>query len=257
MNVSCLRHPVISGAAACAVAIQFGIMSGLGAGDFTADELRRFVACAASSPDCATAIACASRGHDAAYCTAHPGRSCDGYFLTICPGDGDPAIENIDCTVFGEKCVELNGFAGCGDGTTCDPTNFTRICDGNTVIACDANALTSRTNCAGWIEGGRCVESTTFPGCTASTPCTESACHGDVLVSCIDGGGWSVDCAKLGGVCSTSDAGDIACAAADGSCAATPDHCDGSSLVFCAGPQMATVDCTSIGLTTCTNAACQ
>jgi hypothetical protein len=252
MDSSCLGAPLGNGGSNCIVFIEYGILSGFGAGDFTADELRRFVSCAASSADCATATACASRGHDAAYCAAHVGRHCDGIFLTDCPDNGDPAISNIDCSVYGERCVELNGYANCSDGTLCNAVQQNRHCEGNTFVYCEDIGLTARFDCDGVVEGGHCVDAGAMSGCAPSTPCTvASGCHGDLLVSCADGTGYSVDCAAMGGHCGAQ--GNTPTCVFSG-CGA--DHCDGNSLVLCHGDQPVTIDCASIGLTSCSNAAC-
>jgi hypothetical protein len=258
MNLSCLTWPPLTSGADCVADFELGISSGLGY-FIPAAELRRFVDCAVSSPDCATAAACASRNHGPDYCAAHSGASCDGDVLVSCSqSQPDWAVFTNDCASLGLRCVDLHdGRASCTDGTSCDTSAH---CDGNRYVSCDSSThLAASFDCslAGYQLECRTMSAngTTITGCFPPGPaCSPDGehCDGTTLVRCVAGGELRVDCTTWGQHCGVAASGRTTCIPNATDCTAdSPDRCNGTAMEICVDGRYQAIDCSAIGLTAC------
>jgi hypothetical protein len=246
MEVSCLASPPIT--TGCIDAFEYGIASGKGY-FVSAAELRRFVHCAATSPDCPTALACASRGHGPDYCAAHPGGSCDGAIAVSCAG-ADWTISTTDCGALGMTCRLDGGGSACSDGRVCGADQSWR-CDGNRFVGCGTSY-----DCATYAPGYSCrpqpQNALAATLCYPSGPrCASSVCNGSLFDQCWSGEVVRVDCAVFASHCATDASGPRCLPDASDCGGDEPNRCDGNLLQQCVNGRWRDFECATIGLVGC------
>jgi hypothetical protein len=214
----------------------------------TADQIN--CAVAATAADCVAVRGCFGQ-------RLMPDPACvsgcsDGFTLVRCiegmrlEQDCPKALESV-----GPACV-TNGRSDCG-GTSCT-TDGELTCNGTTSIACDSG-VTEVIDC-GQIgldcipTSPRCAGALQSETCTLGTSPT---CDGDIRVTC-DGNVRRQDCKEFGGrTC------------VNGSCAFgaecdgpnTPNKCIGTVLEMCVAGLRQSIDCTTIGATSCVANRCR
>jgi hypothetical protein len=170
----------------------------------------------------------------------------DGDTLVRCSGgqrveqDCGSALESV-----GPACI-TNGRSDCG-GASC--TDNGRSCNGTLAVTCDSGVTEEfdctplGLECNPTADAAACRGRSTSKACTFGTPPT---CDGDTLVSC-DGQVREQDCRVFGGrkcIAGACTFG-VEC---DGGLAST---CNGTVLEMCVGGLRRSIDCTTIGGTTC------
>ena len=265
MEVSCLSSAPITPAGNCVSEFEIGLATGEGIffGP-SASDLSRYVSCADSASDCASALGCASRNHGADWCNAHPNGGCDGDVVISCVAGW--GLEQLDCTQLGMHCaMAASGAASCSDGNSCDPQTTQAHCSGNRFVDCNASTgLESAIDCAALVAGGTCQQ--TVSGSSSSAGCRppqspscgtndSEACDGTTLVVCSAGAVVRVDCTQFGSHCMAMSTATADCVPDGTECTnQSPDSCVGDSLQLCVNGHWAQTSCTSIGLSRCMTA---
>jgi hypothetical protein len=186
-----------------------------------------------------------------------------GALLTCEANDAGMALES--CVAAGKICASVNGVSECaGSSAACAGEEAGSSCVGATQLRdCDpaVGVFDQGLDCAS-VGGGRCVPGT-LPACAAvgDAGCTPSAavsCANGVASGCPSGVVEQVDCTALLGT-SSCDPGasgrpwDVSRACNAGSCANVSDTCspDGARLTSCARGASISVDCATVGLSSC------
>jgi hypothetical protein len=257
MDLSCLTQPLAIPGGNCISELEDGLASPDGF-FLSAQDMRRFIDCAATAKDCTNVLTCVSRGHGPDYCAKFPGGSCDGDVRVLCaPSISDYAIiGSVDCADFGMHCTMAQGNPICTDGTDCEA--FDAVCDGNRLAGCpDHDYLRGSIDCSAVFPGGVCDDSRGFATCALPGPaCDQSGSKylrcddSKTLAYCFQGREWQFDCSFGGGSCATDSQGP-GCVS-NGTCdTSTHDRCTNNGLTMCADGQLQSIDCASIGLATC------
>ncbi len=265
MEVSCLSPAPITPAGNCVSEFEVGLASGEGIffGP-SASDLSRYVGCANTASDCASALGCASRNHGTDWCAAHPNGGCEGDVLISCVSGW--GLEQTDCAQLGMHCAPgTGGAASCTDGNTCVPQSTPSRCDGNRFVDCNAaSGLESAIDCAAVIAGGTCQQvvsgNASSVGCRPpqSAGCGSNdseTCDGTTLVACSAGAAVRVDCTQFGSHCMAMSTTTADCVPDGSDCTnQSPDSCVGGSLQLCVNGHFAQTACSSIGLGSCVTA---
>jgi hypothetical protein len=169
-------------------------------------------------------------------------------------GGGDEGREN--CAAMGQTCTVAGATAICsGSMGVCQGAGVS--CAGTELHDCDPDGgVDLGVDCASFGSGacvtpGACAAQGDA-GCAATTVVT---CAGDVATGCPSGTEESVDCSALLGAtgsCSPSAAGrgwDVSRACAVGACGA--DSCAGTVLQSCVQGVPVSVDCATLGFSSC------
>jgi hypothetical protein len=257
MNLSCLSPPPIASGGNCVTTIELALATGTQVGiGHTTEDTARFVDCAAKSSDCAGALDCASRHHGQDWCAAHPSDSCDGDELVRCVSGWGVSV--LDCSVSGQHCVVTSAGALCTNGNSCDPATEHLHCDGNREVLCSGFHYETAFDCSTVIDNGMCRAGDAGGYCIGAgsehcpTTATTSACDGTALTTCYFGIFSRVDCGQFHSHCATDSGGNSTCVPDAPACAAdASDRCAGNALEMCVNGQWQTIDCSSIGKSTC------
>ncbi len=262
VEVSCLKAPPLAPGGACVTQLQSTLASGLGGWFYSADQVRRFVACTKSAADCTGALDCISQHHGPDYCMAHPGDSCDGTLAVHCaPVDGW-ALRWDDCAALGLRCaIGANGAAVCTDGTACDPAKEPNTCQGDALITCDPGArLRERIDCATVLTGARCAawiddagkaEVSCVPPGADCKPGMPDNCDGNAVITCIAAHEVRIDCGALGATCQAMT-GAAQCMTVATDCTnGVADRCNGAALEMCVDGRWSDVACGTLGAGAC------
>jgi hypothetical protein len=182
--------------------------------------------------------------------------------LTLCGGGGGAFVVACAAPYFGLPGNCLESDAGTAECVSLGSCMVGGSCsDSTTLRDCYAPAHTSFTeyNCA--LSGRQCVSATgTAAACVApgklAPPClpkeTRDSCDADAILHCVGGlmPQTEIDCAAVGGSCTTNNAPGVArCVRPGASCTpfdSTMNQCAGGSISVCiaGAPQM--IDCTRI-----------
>jgi hypothetical protein len=186
---------------------------------------------------------------------------CDGQYQASCKGTvayNCDLIANweqgLDCGKGGKVCVVANAGSSkeavCAMGS-CDPSSYAARCEDGRLLKCTGGAvvvddcperqLQCRDGKAGVCEG-------TGRSCAP----VQSACDGNVLVSCVGGYRSDVDCSTLFGD-KTCDPGTASCIGAGTQCSTDSffDTCEGDDLVACIDGTEKTFACRALGFLGC------
>ncbi len=194
-------------------------------------------------------------------------RACFGQRLmpdpACAPGcsDGDTLVRCVEGLRFEQDCPKAlesvgsacitNGRSDCG-GTTCT-TDGELTCNGTTSIACDSG-VTEVIDCgkiglACSTNSPRCAGALQSETCTLGAP---PSCDGDTLVTC-DGNVRRHDCKQFGGRTCVNGA-----CAFGSECTPTPQNtCNGTVLEMCVAGLRRSIECTTIGATSCVGDRCR
>jgi hypothetical protein len=208
--------------------------------------------------DCEGVLACLGARRDP---EADCQDKCEGNVVVEC--QGLDALR-YDCGTWalglGPVCVEEQpGLAWCVDATCTDVDTLT--CDGTQVRRCTAGGSLFEFDCAPSLcfENGRCSDAPPVP-CSASF---DVSCDGDFLVTCEDGLETRINCrdrddrftcrviADQGGTTTGCELDADCSRFTETACSSDTDvtYCD-------ADGSLASVDCTALGFSTCSDGAC-
>lgn len=186
--------------------------------------------------------------------------TCDGDTAILC---SDGLLVRWDCTKYGGTCQ--GGLCSFPDEPLCDESTYTSTCDSegrptycetvlHTGLSCPALGLTcdatgmGRAACAG--TGAPCAgeDSEYF-----SVDPRGTACQGDVIHTCQRGKSATLPCPCFGeGFSCQSVAGGAFCGTASECDPETFEKtCNGTSVVFCSGGKITTIDCVELGFAEC------
>ncbi len=216
---------------------------------FTSEQ----IACLAGARECAAVRACVGM-------TTTPDRTCTSGSRCTSETTWERCVEGmrqtIECARYyqsvGDRCITGASRSDCG-GDTCNDGDPPR-CEGTHVVRCDSG-ITEDVDCARL--GLSCVVSASGPICAGEddpTCTTERAsrCDGDTLRVCRAGRDVGRRCdAIVGGLECFESGGASYCGLGTACEPSAPGSCDGTNMTFCAGGEMRTVDCTTLGFTRC------
>ena len=268
--VDATQAPALSADEAAKACAVYGSCMGDGINDCYTDAMPYWAIsearCAlAATGDCAAVRACFGMMVVAdASCTTRV-TSCDGTNLVTC-GSG------VRSTV---ACPKASLVLGVGSGPTCVPASngsalcgtqacsaASASCAGSVATSCNlTKGVEHSLDCA--VRGQSCLNGacTASGGGAACTAGTLPRCEGALIVHCSSGTELTTDCGTIAAAatCHVGTAttelepycGGAACYPTKGS-----ETCNGNAVAFCAGGTTASIDCTTLGFSSCVGGKC-
>ncbi len=225
------------------------------------------VACAKTAKTCDEYVRCSDFDVP---CSGSAQPTCNGNVAVRCstPG-GNHMPRTFDCSLLGGTCVNGDCVYPANVGSCADATSAS--CSGNTRQWCRSAAGGGFTALLDPCPAGtECRANGSQAGCQPPVkPCAAPAasCDGDTVVYCIDDKGALAevryDCAAANRKCALNAKGAAECMPKATECTAsaggTSAACNGTSVKVCIEGAFGSVDCTTVGKTTCggSPATCQ
>ena len=225
--------------------------------------------CVQDASDCSAILACVNQGQAQATCTPpedYPRRRrcIDSHHLRGC-GLGVGAT--FDCSKLGLACVETSVPTSSNTFATCAlPVEGSQPVDTTIQVTCQGDKASFQFGLGEYNfdcndYGATCVPGTYDLSSDApdycrgkrATSCDPSTfvvrCEGDLWVICMGGQEAASDCTRWGATCRLdANSTQPSCGFP---CTSSPEVCASGSVSYCGPAGMTTLDCSSIGFSTC------
>lgn len=172
-------------------------------------------------------------------------------------------IQKMDCSTFGQKCIEDYGGFTCGDDSYSCSSELEETCDGSKAFWCpgDYREHPIAIDCAAYgyeCKNGMCAD-------TGGIECEADKCNGQYLSKCYRNLQTTYDCSRVSSdfVCSLNRFFDgeeqSICqkAKSEWECDEEGTTCEGDIAKVCVGGKLLEIDCSKFDGATCNSDRCE